>query len=232
MTMSHLLSRSTNTALPSALFMLTTIERLLQLSIVKYRLSAFGTSRSWPRVASPCGGSSLMTSAPSHASSCVQVGPACTWVMSRMRIPLSASILISKNLFLLSAGRIQARDTTAFGPGGFIDHGIDERGLARADGFLHCLAQLGRRRGVHAHAAEGLDQLVIACALDEHGGCHIRAAGWIDVGAAVDAVVVEDDHAHRQVVAADGLDFHPGEAESAVALDRDHRQAADHGGGD
>ena len=29
------------------------IERLLQLSIVKYRLSAFGTSRSWPRVASP-----------------------------------------------------------------------------------------------------------------------------------------------------------------------------------
>jgi hypothetical protein len=33
--------------------MLTVIERLLQLSIVKYRLSAFGTSRSCPRVASP-----------------------------------------------------------------------------------------------------------------------------------------------------------------------------------
>src|SRR6266851_1473355 len=231
-TMSAFFSRSTNTCLPSALFMLTTIERLLQLSIVKYRLSAFGTSRNCPRVASPCGGSSLITSAPSHASSCVQVGPACTWVMSRMRIPLSASILISKNLFLFSACRIQARDATAFGPGGFIDHGIDERGLARADGFLHCLAQLGRRRGVHAHATEGLHQLFIACALDEHGGGHIRAAGRIDVRAAVDAVVVEDHHADRQVVAAEGVDFHAGEAEGAVALDRNHRQAADHRGRD
>src|SRR6516225_6117998 len=31
-----------------------------------------------------------MTSAPSHASSCVQVGPDCTWVKSRMRMPSSA----------------------------------------------------------------------------------------------------------------------------------------------
>src|SRR5476651_2518377 len=42
---------------------------------------------------------------------------------------------------------------------------IDERGLTRADGFFHCLAQLGRGRGVHAHATEGLHQLVIACSL-------------------------------------------------------------------
>ncbi len=35
MMMSHFFSRSTNTCLPSALFMLTVIERLLQLSIVK-----------------------------------------------------------------------------------------------------------------------------------------------------------------------------------------------------
>ena len=34
-TMSHFFRRSTNTCLPSALFMLTVIERLLQLSIVK-----------------------------------------------------------------------------------------------------------------------------------------------------------------------------------------------------
>src|SRR3990172_3260061 len=58
------------------------------------------------------------------------------------------------------------------------------------------------------------------------------AAGRIYVGAAVDAVVVEDDHADRQVVAADGFDFHAGEAEGAVALDRDHRLPADHGGRD
>src|SRR5712691_3448506 len=187
MTMSHFFSRSTNTVLPSALFMFTVIERLLQLSMVKYRLSALGTSRSWPRVASLCGFSNLITSAPIHARSCEHVGPAWTWVMSRIRTPLRASILISKNsaaderlpalaqrldLFLFCA-RIQARDATAFGAGGFIDHGIDERGFARADGFFHGLAQLGRGRGVHAHAAEGLDQLVVARTLDEHGGCHI-----------------------------------------------------------
>src|ERR1044071_6321734 len=48
-------------------------------------------SRSWPRVMSPMPGrSTLMTSAPSQARSCVQVGPDCTWVKSRMRTPSSA----------------------------------------------------------------------------------------------------------------------------------------------
>src|SRR5439155_20859305 len=233
MTMSHFFRRSTNTCLPSALFMLTVIERLLQLSIVKYKLSAFGMSRSWPRVASPWGFSNLMTSAPIQARSCEHVGPACTWDMSRMRTPFKASIgsPIPLRLFLFCA-RVQAGDATAFGARALIDDGIDERGLARADGFFHALAQLGRGRGVHAHAAEGFDQLVVARALDEYGRRHIGAAGRIDVGAAVDAVVVEYHRAHRQVVAADRLDFHAGEAEGAVALDRDHLLLRDHGGGD
>src|SRR3546814_16798818 len=38
------------------------------------------------------------------------------------------------------------------------------------------------------------------------GDRRVGAAGGIDVGAAVDAVVVEDNHADQQVVAADGLD--------------------------
>ena len=87
--------------------MFTVIERLLQLSIVKYSESAFGTSRSWPRVASPCGGSNLMTSAPIQASSCEHVGPACTWVMSRMRTSFNASMLFSNdptNYFFLALG--------------------------------------------------------------------------------------------------------------------------------
>jgi hypothetical protein len=46
--------------------------------------------------------------------------------------------------------------------GGFIDDGIDERGLARTDGLFHRPAQLGRGRGMHAHATEGLHQLVSA----------------------------------------------------------------------
>src|SRR6516162_11541208 len=92
--MSLFFSSSTNTSLPSCDFMFTVIERLLQFSMVKYRLSALGTSRNWPLVASPAGDSSLITSAPSHASNCEQVGPACTCVMSRTRIPLSASIYL------------------------------------------------------------------------------------------------------------------------------------------
>ena len=44
-TTSHFFSNWIKTSLPIAFFMLTVIERLLQFSIVKYRLSAFGTSR-------------------------------------------------------------------------------------------------------------------------------------------------------------------------------------------
>src|SRR6516162_10055685 len=36
------------------------------------------------------GRSTLITSAPMKASSCVQVGPDCTWVKSRIRTPSSA----------------------------------------------------------------------------------------------------------------------------------------------
>src|SRR5262249_11474581 len=39
------------------------------------------------------GRSTLITSAPNHASSCVQVGPDWTWVKSRMRTPLSAFVI-------------------------------------------------------------------------------------------------------------------------------------------
>ena len=63
-------------AFPFGCLASTVIERLFPLSIVKYRLSTPGMSRSWPRVTSPSPArSTLMTSAPSHASSCVHVGP-------------------------------------------------------------------------------------------------------------------------------------------------------------
>ena len=53
-------------------------------------------SRNCPRVASPTPGrSTLITSAPNQASNCVQVGPDCTWVMSRMRTPSSAFMSVS-----------------------------------------------------------------------------------------------------------------------------------------
>src|SRR5215467_9801109 len=59
--------------------------------MVKYRLSTSGRSRSCSRVISPAPArSTLITSAPNHASSWVQVGPDCTCVKSRMRTPSSA----------------------------------------------------------------------------------------------------------------------------------------------
>src|SRR6201999_2186218 len=66
------------------------------------------------------------------------------------------------------------------------------------------------------------DDLVVAGALHEHGRCRIRTTGGIDVGAAVDAVVVEHHDANRQAITADRLDFHAGEPEGAVALHRKH----------
>src|SRR6185369_11244748 len=120
------------------------------LSIVKYRLSAPGTSRNCPRVASPIGGSNLITSAPIHASSCEHVGPACTWVMSRMRTPLRASMC----LCLFFCRGIESRDAAALRARLLVDDGVDERRTARADRLLHRLAQLRGRLHVRPHAAE------------------------------------------------------------------------------
>src|SRR6476620_7619854 len=114
-------------------------------------------SRSWPRVASPCGGSNLITSAPIHASSCEHVGPACTCVMSRIRTPFNAFICFSnacgverrllpsaptiaplfftgsRFLLLLFGGRIQRRDASALRARAFRDAGVDEGGTLRLE---------------------------------------------------------------------------------------------------
>ena len=68
------------TSFPSGFLRFTVMERLLQLSIVKYRLSAPGTSRSCPRVTSPVGGSSFDDVRPEEAHelaaarACLHVG--------------------------------------------------------------------------------------------------------------------------------------------------------------
>src|ERR1700740_212633 len=91
---SQLLISAVRTSLPLGFLVSSVIERLLWFSMVKYRLSTFGMSWSWPRVISPTPGrSTLITSAPNHASNWVQVGPDWTWVKSRMRTPLSAFVI-------------------------------------------------------------------------------------------------------------------------------------------
>src|SRR4029078_2632952 len=228
---SQLLISAVRTSLPLGFLVSSVIERLLWLSMVKYRLSTFGMSCSWPRVMSPTpGGSTLITSAPNQASSCVQVGPDWTWVKSRMRTPSSALVIVllrilclppqtagNKGLggdFLLllqNALRIEVADAAALRARGRVDHRVDQRRLARVHRRVDGLLQLVGRGGIHADAAEGFHHLVVARALHEHGGRRI-GVGAVDIGAAIDAVIVEYDDADRKVVAADGLDLHAGEA--------------------
>src|ERR1700692_2041408 len=70
----------------------------------------------------------------------------------------------------------------------------------------------------------------VAGAFDENGGRDIGAAGGIHIGAAVDAVVVENDRDYRQLIAANGFKFHAAETERTVTFDGNHGQAAGDGG--
>src|SRR5260370_41764605 len=128
-------------------------------------------------------------------------------------------------LFLAKyALRIEVADRAALGAGRGIDHGVDQGRLAGVHRLVDGAFEFVRRGRVDACAAERLHHLVVARALDEHRGRRI-GAGRIDVGAAIDAVIVEDDDADRKPVPADGLDLHAGETEGAVTLDREHRLA-------
>src|SRR6202167_4349052 len=240
---SQVLISAVRTSLPFGFLVSSVIERLLWLSMVKYRLSTFGTSCNWPRVMSPTPGrSTLITSAPNHASNCVQVGPDWTWVKSRMRTPFSALVMVSllRNIRTSSscarrqgtrsflpqhALRVEVADAAAFGAGRRIDRRVDQGRLSGIHRRVDRALQLIGRGDMDAGAAERFHHPVVARIPDENRRRHVVAAGRIDVGAAIDAVIVEDDDADRQVVAADGLDFHAGKTKRAVALDREHRLA-------
>ena len=190
-------------------------------------------SRSCPRVMSPSPArSTLITSAPNQARSCVQVGPDCTCVKSRMRTPSSAlpiafpyafrrAIRRAGHAFFLAVGlRLVMRPLSVPPPSSMT-------ALISVGRLLRIASSIALRSssGVvtcDAHAAERLHQLLVARVLDEHQRRGIGAARRVLLVAAVHAVVVHDDDAHRQVVAADRLGLHAGEAERAVALDRDH----------
>src|SRR6185312_9606235 len=195
---SHFFISAVSTSLPLGFLVSSVIERLLWLSMVKYRLSALGTSCNWPRVISPTPGrSTLITSAPNHASNCVQVGPDWTWVKSRMRTPFSALVIVLLRivsvlprqdgrgtppqpasrfgrLFLPDlALRIEVADPAAFAAGRRIDHRVDQGRLAGIHRLVHGAPQFIRRGGIDADATEGLHHLVVARALDKDGGRNI-----------------------------------------------------------
>lgn len=91
---SQRLIRLSSTCKPSGVLVLSVTARLLWFSMVKYRLSTPGMSRSCLRVASPSPTRSiLITSAPIQASNWVQLGPDCTWVKSIILIPSNALLM-------------------------------------------------------------------------------------------------------------------------------------------
>src|SRR6185436_13749167 len=156
------------TSLPFGFLVSSVIERLLWLSMVKYRLSTLGMSCNWPRVISPTPGrSTLITSAPNQASNCVQVGPDWTWVKSRMRTPFSALVICLAPLhryrgaapprasFLLQlALRIEVADAAALAARAGIEHRVDQGRLAGIHrGIDRALELIGARR-VDADAAK------------------------------------------------------------------------------
>src|SRR5258708_15669974 len=145
-------------------------------------------------------------------------------VASAFVIYLSPWICCRQARSLLSkhALRIEVTDAAALGAGCRIDHRVDQGWLAGVHGLVHGALQFVWRRRIDANAAERLHHLVVARTLDEDGGRDIRATGRIDVGSAIDAVIVEDDDADRQIVAADGFDLHAGETKGAVAFHREH----------
>src|SRR5579871_507670 len=111
-------------------------------------------------------------------------------------------------LFLLQdALWIEVADAAALRTRRRIDHRIDQRGFAGIQGRVDRALEFIRACRIDPDAAERLHHPVVARALDEDGGCGVGSAG-IDVGAAIDAVIVEDDDADRQLVTADRLDLH------------------------
>src|SRR5882672_8773130 len=116
-------------------------------------------SLSCSRVTSPAPArSTLITSAPNHASNCVHVGPDCTWVKSRMRTPSNALAMRCSNQSLvhglvLGTWRVLARIDP------YVDHGRFAQAVHRFTGALQCRGNLCRVANFLAIPAQHLREL-------------------------------------------------------------------------
>src|ERR687891_858634 len=213
-----------NNSWPFGFLVSSVIERLLPFSMVKYRLSTPGRSRSWTRVMSPLGRSTLITSAPNQASNWVQVGPDCTWVMSRIRTPSSAFIAPSLSQvhgppaggsfvhgLRLGAGRVLVG----------IDPDVDHR---RPAAGADLVARTAQRRSDLARLGDLL--AVAAQHLGELAEGHV-AQLVADVAAllAVFGELAVADLVHRRVVADHGDVWRP-EPVGRLHVERGHAEGA------
>src|SRR5260221_14319696 len=135
---------------------------------------------------------------------------------------LRVAIAISSLFFANHALRVEVADATTLAAGRGVDHRVDEGRLAGVHRLVHGALELVGRRRMDADASKCLHHLVVARAFDEDGCRNVRTPRGVDVGSAVDAVVVEDDDADRKAVPADRFHFHSGETKGAVAFNREH----------
>src|SRR6202040_3371189 len=84
---------------------------------------------------------------------------------------------------------VEALDVAAFGAGGRVDHGVDQRRLAGGERLADGAGEARRVGTVVGGAAERLDDLFVA-RVGQQAGRRVGGAGRV---AAIDAVVVEDD---------------------------------------
>ena len=128
---------SRSIALPRSSFRLRVMLRLLAFSTKKYQLSTPGASAEAMRPCSPPSGfSTLMTSAPSHASASVHEVPASNWVRSRTLIPASAPAP-SRPFALIAVSAMAVSLFRRFGAGALELFGVSSENAPEASRRRH-----------------------------------------------------------------------------------------------
>src|SRR6516165_2006446 len=115
------------------------------------------------------------------------------------RHPASYPINVTDLFFAKCALRIEIADATAFAACSRIDHRVNESRLAGIHRRVYGTFQFIRARCIDAHTVERLNHFVVTRALHEHRRRRVRT-GVVDVGAAINPVIVEDDDADRKFV--------------------------------
>src|SRR5438105_9751304 len=118
-------------------------------------------------------------------------------------------------------------------PGGALrDHDVDEGGAAVVHRLVEGALQVLRVLDKEALAAEGFHHPVVAGAVDQRVGLHVEHRVVRDLRhAGADAAVVQNDDLDRQVVAAQRLHLHAGEADRRISRQVDDRTVRVHDGG-
>src|SRR5712691_7083415 len=212
-TTSAFLAISRKSARPRSDLRLRVTPFLFELRSRKNQASSPRLSESALRPGSPVGGSILMTSAPSHASIWVALGPASYCVRSRTRIP-SRALGIGCRLL----GRVR-REPHSGRPrlvvGHHVAHGRLPGGIRALQGrpdLVWLLDQLTVRAQLHGHT-------VIARAAEIPAGL---GQGQRPRGVGRPSPVVRDDDDDGDTMPHRRVDLHRVDAERPVAVEHEH----------